>query len=54
MPVPAGRVRIAIRIAPSSSPSRSRKSSSFEPKWLKIVFTETSAAAAIWAIVTRS
>ena len=37
-----------------TSSTRSKKSSSFEPKWLKIVLTDTSAASAISASVTRS
>ena len=37
-----------------TSSTRSKKSSSFEPKWLKMVFTDTSAVSAISASVTRS
>ena len=52
--VPSGRPVIAPSSEASSSPARSKNSSSLLPKWLKIVLTDTSAASAIWASVTAS
>ena len=52
--VPAGREQTAPISASRTSPTRSKYSSSLEPKWLKIVLTDTSAESAIWARVTSS